>query len=105
VALIEFASSSLLTKVHLKKKSGGRKTRLYGIGNKIPYPFPSIFFLLRFFLGVNFCEQTPGTCLHHTVLLVGVTDQGNSGAFIFESSIYMVISSFSNTHNFVKNLV
>jgi hypothetical protein len=27
VALIEFASSSLHTKVHLKKKSGGRKTR------------------------------------------------------------------------------
>jgi hypothetical protein len=27
VALIEFASRSLLTKLHLKKKSGGRKTR------------------------------------------------------------------------------
>jgi hypothetical protein len=27
VALIKFASRSLLTKLHLKKKSGGRKTR------------------------------------------------------------------------------
>jgi hypothetical protein len=27
VALIDFASSSLPTKLHLKKKSGGRKTR------------------------------------------------------------------------------
>jgi len=38
-------------------------------------------------------------------LLVGVTDQGNSGVFIFESLIYMEVSSFSNAHNFVKNLV
>ena len=37
VALIKFASSSLLTKLHLKKKSGGRKTRRYLIGNQIPY--------------------------------------------------------------------
>ncbi len=49
--------------------------------------------------------QTHGTCLHHTVLLVGVTDPGNSGVFIFESWIYMGISTFSNAHNFVKNLV
>jgi hypothetical protein len=49
--------------------------------------------------------QTPGTCLHHTVLLVGVTDPCNSGVFIFESSIYMGLASFSNAHNFVKNLV
>jgi hypothetical protein len=46
--------------------------------------------------------QTPDTCLHHTVLLVGVTDPGNSGAFIFESLIYMGISIFSNAHNFVE---
>jgi hypothetical protein len=32
---------------------------------------------LRFFFGVHFCGQTPGTCLHHTVLLVGVTDLGS----------------------------
>ena len=37
VALIEFASRSLPAKVHLKKKSGGRKTRRYLIGNQIPY--------------------------------------------------------------------
>jgi hypothetical protein len=38
-------------------------------------------------------------------LLVGVTDPGNSGVFIFESWIYMGISTFSNAHNFVKNFV
>jgi hypothetical protein len=105
VALTEFASSSFPAKVHLKKKSGGRKTRRSGISNQIPYSLPSNFFRLRFFLGVNFCGQTPGTCLHHTVLLVGVTDRGNSGVFIFESLIYIGISTFSNAHNFVKNLV
>ncbi len=63
------------------------------------------FFWLRFFFGVHFYRQTPGTCLLHTVLLVGVTDPGNSGVFIFESWIYMGLSSFSNAHNFVKNLV
>jgi hypothetical protein len=105
VALINFASSSLHTKVHLKKKSGGRKTRRYLIGNQIPYRLPSSFFRLRFFFGVNFCMQTAGTCLHHTVLLVGVTDPCNSGVFIFESCIFIGLSSFSNAHNFVKNLV
>jgi hypothetical protein len=75
------------------------------IGNQIPYHLPSSFFWLRFFFGVNFCGQTPGTCLHHTVLLVGVTDPGNFGVFIFESLVYLVISTFSNAHNFVKNLV
>ena len=53
--------------------------------------------------------QTPGTCLHHTVLLVGVTDPGNSGAWVGWGSyfvqIYMEKSTFSNAHNFVKNLV
>jgi hypothetical protein len=42
VALIEFASSSLRVEVHLKKKSGGRKTRRCLIGNQIPdFPCPS----------------------------------------------------------------
>ena len=59
-------------------------------------------FLIAVFFGVHFYQQTPGTCLHHTVLLVGVTDPGNSGAWQFESSIYMGISTFSNAHNFVK---
>jgi hypothetical protein len=85
VALIKFASSSLHTKVHLKENSGGRKTRRCLIGNQIPYQTPSSFFRLRFFFGVHFCIQTPGTCLHHTVLLVGVTDPCNSGVFIFKS--------------------
>ena len=40
---------------------------------------------------MNFYAQTPGTCLHNTVLLGGVTDPGNSGVFIFESLVYMVI--------------
>jgi hypothetical protein len=62
-------------------------------------------FLIAVFFGVHFYWQTPGTCLHHTVLLVGVTDPGNSGDFIFESWIYMGIFTFSNAHNFVKNLV
>jgi hypothetical protein len=57
---------------------------------------------VRFFFGLHFCVQTLGTRLHHTVLLVGVTDPGNSGAFIFESCIYMGIFKFSNAHNFVK---
>ena len=74
-----------------------------------PYRTPSSFFWLRFFFGVHFCEQTPGTYLHHTVLLVGVTDPGNSGAWLGWGSyfiwIYMGISTFSNAHNFVKNLV
>ena len=73
--------------------------------NQIPYRLPSSFFLIAVFFGVHFYRQTPRTCLHHTVLLVGVTDPGNSGVFIFESWIYMGISSFSNAHNFVKNLV
>ena len=109
VALIEFASRSLPVKVHLKKKSGGRKTRRCPIGNQIPYRTPSSFFWLRFFFGVHFYRQTQGTCLHHTVLLVGVTDPGNSGAWLGWGSyfilIYMEISTFSNAHNFVKNLV
>jgi hypothetical protein len=85
VALIKFASSSLPTKVHQEKTVE--------------------FFLIAVFFLVHFCGQTPGTCLHHTVLLVGVTDLGNSGVFIFESWIYMGISTYSNAHNFVKNLV
>jgi hypothetical protein len=105
VALTEFTSSSLHTKVHLKKNSGGRKSRRYVIGTQIPDHLPSSFFRLRFFFGVHFWMQTPGTCLHHTVLLVGVTDPCNSGVFIFESWIYMGLYSFSNAHNFVKNLV
>jgi hypothetical protein len=63
------------------------------------------FFSIAVFFGVHFYRQTPGTCLHHTVLLVGVTDPSNSGAWHFESSIYMGIPIFSNAHNFVKNLV
>ena len=74
VALIEFASRSLPEKVHLKKKSGGRKTRRCWIGNQIPYSTPSSFFWLRIFFGVNFCMQTPGTYLHHTVSMVGLPD-------------------------------
>ena len=109
VALIKFASRSLLTKVHLKKKSGGRKTSWCLIGNQIPYQTPSSFFRLRFFFGVHFYGQTPGTRLHHTVLLVRVTDPGISGAWLGWGSyfiwIYMGLSSFSNAHNFVKNLV
>jgi hypothetical protein len=34
---------------------------------------------MRFFFGVHFYRQTPGTYLHHTILLVGVTDPGISG--------------------------
>ena len=74
------------------------------IGNQIPYHLPSSFFDCGFFR-VHFYRQTSGTCLLHTVLLVGVTDPCNSGVFIFESWIYMGISTFSNAHNFVKNLV
>jgi hypothetical protein len=85
VALTDFYSRNFLTKVHLNKKSGGRKTRRFLIGIQFPYQTRSSFFCLRFFFGVNFCKQTPGTYLHHTVLLVGVTDPGNSGAFVFES--------------------
>jgi hypothetical protein len=81
VALTEFASRSLPVKVHLKKNSGGRKTRQYLIGNQIPYT-PSSFFWLRFFFGVYFYRQTPGTYLHHTVMLVGFTDPGISGAWL-----------------------
>ena len=73
VALIKFASGNLLTKVHLKKKSGGRKTRRWGIWYQIPYSLPS-FFWLRFFFGVNFCGQNPGTYLHHTVSVVRLPD-------------------------------
>jgi hypothetical protein len=40
------------------------------------------FFLIAVFLGVNFCEQTPATYLHHTVSMVGVTDPGISGAWL-----------------------
>jgi hypothetical protein len=52
------------------------------MGIEIPYSLPSSFFLIAVFFGVNFCEQTPGSYLHHTVLLVGVTDPGNSGAWL-----------------------
>jgi hypothetical protein len=47
---------SLLAKVHLKKKFGGRKTPRFSIGNQISYRSPSSFFRLRCFLGVNFSE-------------------------------------------------
>jgi hypothetical protein len=85
VALIEFASRSLPVKVHQKKKNGGRKKTPESIWNKNTKRLTARFFCLRFFLGVQFNAQTPGTCLHHTGLLVGVTDPCNSGVFIFES--------------------
>jgi hypothetical protein len=80
--LIEFASRSLPVKVHLKKNPEAKKLDGKRQKNQIPYRLPSSFFRLRFFLGLNFCGQTPGTDLHHTVLLVGVTDPGNSGAWL-----------------------
>ena len=104
VALTELASRSLLVKVHLKKNPEAEKLD----GNRYKIKFPIDYrrvFLIAVFFRVNFCGKTPCTYLHHTVLLVGVTDPGNSGAFIFESWIYMGISTFSNAHNFVKNLV
>jgi hypothetical protein len=75
------------------------------MGHQSLYHLPSSFFWFRFFFLVNIYAQTPGTCLHHTFLLVGVTDPGNSGVFIFESWDYMGIDTFSNAHNFVKNLL
>jgi hypothetical protein len=74
VALIEFASRTLPVKVHIKKKSGGRKTRRCLIENQIPYQTQSSFFRLWFFLGVHFYRQNPGTYLHHTVSMVGLPD-------------------------------
>ena len=52
MALTDFASRSLPVKVHLKKKSGGRKTRRCSIGNRIPHRTPwSFFFFAVFFRG------------------------------------------------------
>jgi hypothetical protein len=51
-------------------------------GNQIPYRTTSSFFRLRFFFGLNFCGQTLGTCLHHTISMVGDTDPGISRAWL-----------------------
>jgi hypothetical protein len=75
------------------------------VGNLIPYHLPSSFSTSGFFLYVHFYRQTPGTSLLHPVVLVGVTDPVNFGVLILESSIDMGISTVSNAHNFVKNLV
>jgi hypothetical protein len=79
VALTEFASKSLLVKVHLKKNPEAEKLD----GNRYQIKFPIDYrrvFLIAVFFGVHFYRQTQGTDLHHTVLLVGVTDSGISGA-------------------------
>ena len=84
-ALSKLCSRSFYTKIHLKKNLKVKKLD----GNQVVIGFPidyrRVFFDCGFFFGVHFCIQTLGTCLHHTVLLVGVTDPGNSGVFIFES--------------------
>jgi hypothetical protein len=68
--------------------------------------FGGIKLIAVFFSGCTFVDKL--LVLASTIqffLLVGVTDPGNSGAFIFESWNYMGIFTFSNAHNFVKNLV
>jgi hypothetical protein len=98
VSLTKFASRSVPVKVHLKKKSGGRKTRRCYIENQIPYRTPSSFWL-RFFFGEHFYWQTPGTDLHHTVSMVGVTDPGISGAWLgWGSYLSEFISEYIDVH-------
>jgi hypothetical protein len=50
------------------------------MGDQIPHRLPLSFFLIAAFFGVHFCMQIPGTYLHHTVSMVGVTDLGISRA-------------------------
>ena len=54
----------------MEKLDGVRQGIRIPIGHRRVFSF----FLLRFFLGVNFCEQTPGTHLHHTVSMVRLPD-------------------------------
>ena len=86
MSLTEFSSRSLPVKVHPEKKSGGRENSTVIDRESNSLSITVEFFLIAvFFRGALLYRQTPGTCLHHTVLLVGVTDPGNSGVFIFES--------------------
>ena len=81
VVLTKFASRSFLVKVHLKKNPEAEKLD----GNRYRIKFPIDYrrvFLIAVFFRVHFYRQTPGSDLHHTVLLVGVTDPGISGAWL-----------------------
>ena len=81
VALIEFASRSLLTKVHSKKNPEAEKLDGNRYRMKFPIDYRRFFFDCGFLFGVHLV-QTPGTYLHHTVSMVGVTDPGISGAWL-----------------------
>ena len=74
VALTEFASRVFIQKFTKKKNRNQKKTRRCPIGNLVPYRTPSSFFSIAVFFSVNFCMQTPGSYLHHTVPMVGLPD-------------------------------
>ena len=64
------------------------------------YHLPSSFFLITVFFGVHFYGQTPGTYLHHTVSMVGVTGSrhfwGLAGVwFLFYLNLYENIYMFT----------
>jgi hypothetical protein len=75
------------------------KTRRCRIGDQIPYQTPSSFFDCCFFLGVNFCVQTPGAHLNHTVSMAGLPDTAilgpGRGEVLILSEFYMKISTYS----------
>ena len=59
------------------------------------------FFDCGFFLGVNFCVQTPGAPLNHTVSMAGLPDTGilgpGRGEVLILSEFYMEISTCSQS--------
>ena len=98
-ALTKFASRNFLQKSHIKKKSGGRKTRRCLIGNQIPYQTLSSFFDCGFFRGY-FCKQNPGTHLNHIVSMAGLPDTAILGPgwceVLILSDFYIKISKKKN---------
>ena len=62
VALIEFASRSLSVKIHPRKKTAIKKYSMVTnmLKNSL-FVTVEVFFLLRFFFGLNFYKQTPST--------------------------------------------
>jgi hypothetical protein len=84
--------------VHLKKNPETEKLDGNLLIIKFPIDYRRVFFRLRFFFGVHFYEQTPGTDLHHTVLLVGVTDpaflEHGWGEVLFYLNLYVNIHIF-----------
>ena len=104
--LDNLSSRFLPVKVHLKRKSGGRKTQRCPIVNKIPYRTTSSFFRLRFFFRGELLRAN-SRYLHPPYSFYGeVTGYCHSGARLGWGS-YFIWILYSNIHMFTikKNIL